>query len=127
MGTLALAPYNHYIFYAALVALAVYAVIFTVHLNTFLKNRKVQKKRIEVIQKNAGEASRKVNAMKQKSEKSSQAAKSWLPALLSLVAIVKAYRQQDEKGVRGFRHAAASVFEQKAVKRTTMDYLKKAL
>jgi hypothetical protein len=127
MGTLALAPYNRYIFYAALAALAVYAVIFAVHLNAFLKNWKAQKKRIEVIQKNAGEASRKVNAMKAKSEKSAEAAKSWLPALLSLLAILKAYRQQDEKGVRGFRHAAASVLEKKAVKRTAMDYLKKAL
>lgn len=123
-NTFSLEPFNHWILWISLVILAICIIYTGAKAAGLLKNVKVLKEKTETIQKQVKLASIKAEVLKEnkaEKEKKNKPMKIIMPVLLAAWQIYKA--DDDLKGLKGMRKAAASVIrndrdERKIIKRT---------
>ncbi len=123
-NTFSLEPFNYWILWIACIILAIVIIYTGAKAAGLLKNVNVLKEKTETIQKQVKLASIKAEVLKEnkaEKEKKNKPMKIIMPVLLAAWQIYKA--DDDLKGLKGMRKAAASVIrndrdERKIIKRT---------
>jgi hypothetical protein len=126
MTNFRLTPYSHWLLWAALILLIVFIIITVVRTVPLLKALShMQKDYLDHIKEGAAVTKIKVDTVKEKQKQTSRVVKPLITMVPLLFAILKNYRQDDEKkGMKGMRKAADEEIVKKFDKDKIRTYLK---
>ena len=121
-----LSPYNWYIFLGALVLLIIFGIITVVHALPLVKDLKSHKEELDNIKKNVQLTKIKTSVLKESKEESKKSDKA-LNSLLLLLAIHKAYKENDQRGPRAYVDTAAEVLQKRKAKADLLSSLRRGI
>lgn len=126
MENFVLTPYSHWILWAGIALLIVFLIVTGIKCVPLIKAiGKMKKESIEPIQRNVTMTKIKTDTLKEVHEERKKKVQPLLASIPLLIAMVKNYKDDDEKkGAKGMRKAADEVLLNKANKEKIREYLR---